>query len=558
MNSRLSRSSYIIGGGSHADNSSRYKSTSSSISAIGDKISSSALGNKTNYDVRKDPAISSILAEVNGTDYNSPLLLSSNTLSGKSKFTVDSILSPNDGTTSLPMTIGSYGTSGIMSTGDRQSRHKSLSATYRENVSSRQRSISPNINSFAQLRSQRTAAAVKAADEIAAKALRSSKPHPFTSDINNLDRPLSSASLLMRPNSASSLPNSSAILTKQVVPIINTPTGPHIPVLSSSLHNTSTLSTSNHNMLSKSTSKLNNYDNDDDLVERLRERLMQRDRLVTLENKLLGSSSTTNSLPGGNLFNSVGVSSLAEKDYNILNSSMSMTSGPLSISSDLKNNTATSATSIYSLAQNKILHSPTKNVHSGSRLLLSSLSNADKRSIATGTDTPTYHKTYGKFGRTTPPSPNRNPYNSSIEATNRNPYSASIEAINSREEVSLRHSPVKSKNELMAEASDGKIHYCEVHGTLVRSSSSTDLRESGSDVSTFLKSRARHQTLAYGVSASDLGIAKCISSKDSWTNYRGFSSDMSTKIIRDEVGCGKMIYLEAELQSHISDYMIYR
>ena len=546
MNSRLSRSSYIIGGGSHVDNSSRYKSTSSSISAIGDKISSSALGNKANYDVRKDPAISAILAEVNGTDYNSPLLLSSNTLSGKSKFTVDSILSPNDGTSSLPMTIGCYGTSGIMSTGDRQARHKSLSATYRENVSSRQRSISPNINSFAQLRTQRTAAAVKAADEVAAKALRSSKPHPFTSDISNLDRPLSSASLLMRPNSASSLPNSSAILTKQVVPIINTPTGPHIPVLSSSLHNTSTISTSNHNMLSKSTSKLNNYDNDDDLVERLRERLMQRDRLATLENKLLGSTSTTNSIPGGNLFNSVGVSSLAEKDYNILNSSMSMTSGPLSIASDLKNNTATSATSIYSSAQNRILHSPTKNVHSGSRLLLSSLSNAEKRSIATGTDTPTYHKTYEKFGRTTPPLPNRNPY------------SASIEAINSRDEVSLRHSPVKSKNELMEEASEGKIHYCEVHGTLVRSSSSTDLRESGSDVSTFLKSRARHQTLAYGVSASDLGIAKCISSKDSWTNYRGFSSDMSTKIIRDEVGCVKMFYLEAEMKPRILENIIYR
>ena len=163
------------------------------------------------------------------------------------------------------------------------------------------------------------------------------------------------------------------------------------------------------------------------------------------------------------------------------------------------------------------MQSPTKNIHSGSRLLLTSMSNADKRSIATGTDTPTYHKTYEKFGRTTPPM-HRKACNTSVDTTG------------SRDEIPIKHSPAKSKNELMQEASDGRIHYCEVHGTLVRSSSSTDLRDSGSDVTTFLKSRARHQTLAYGVSASDLGIAKCITNKDSWTNYRGFNSDMSTKV----------------------------
>ena len=240
MSSRISRSSYIIGGGSLADNSLRsYKSTSGSISGLGEKFSASVSGNKTGYDVRLDPAISSILAEVNGTDYSSPAITSSNALIGKSKLSIDKLLSPNDGTTTIPMmSIGAYGASGIMSTGDRQSRHKSLSATYRDNVSSRQRSISPGINTAAQLRSQRTAAAVKAADEVAAKALRSSKPHLTSDIINSLDRPLSSASLLMRPNSASSLPNSSSILNKQVVPIINTPTGPHIPDLSSSLHNT--------------------------------------------------------------------------------------------------------------------------------------------------------------------------------------------------------------------------------------------------------------------------------------------------------------------------------
>lgn len=544
MSSRISRSSYIIGGGSLADNSLRsYKSTSGSISGLGEKFSASVSGNKTGYDVRLDPAISSILAEVNGTDYSSPVITSSDALIGKSKLSIDKLLSPNDGTTTIPMSLGAYGTSGIMSTGGRQSRHKSLAATYPENVSSRQRSISPGINTAAQLRSQRTAAAVKAADEVAAKALRSSKPHLTSDIINSLDRPLSSASLLMRPNSASSLPNSSSILNKQVVPIINTPTGPHIPNLSSSLHNTSTLSTSNHGILSKSTSKLNHYDQDDDLVERLREKLRneeaqrkQRDRLVALENTLLGSSSSTNAIPGEkNMFNSVGVSSSMLKDYNVLDSSISTATGPLSITSDLKNSTATSAIGLYSSSvPNRLYNSPAKNVHSGSRLLLTSLSNEDKRSIATGTDTPTYHKTYEKFGRTTPPM-NRTP------PSNRKTYSASIDAINTREEIPpIRHSPVKSKNELMTEASDGQIHYCEVHGTLVRSSSSTDLRESGSDVSTFLKSRARHQTLAYGVSASDLGIAKqCLSNKDSWVNYRGFSSDMSTKIIRDEVGSGR-------------------
>ena len=67
-----------------------------------------------------------------------------------------------------------------------------------------------------------------------------------------------------------------------------------------------------------------------------------------------------------------------------------------------------------------------------------------------------------------------------------------------------------------------------------------------------------HSFTSYYQTKYSLGIAKCISSKDSWTNYRGFSSDMSTKIIRDEVGCGKMIYLEAELQICISDYIIYR
>ena len=537
MSSRISRSSYIIGGGSLADNSLRsYKSTSGSISGLGEKFSASVSGNKTGYDVRLDPAISSILAGVNGTDYSSPVITSSNEIIGKSKLSIDKLLSPNDGTTTIPMSIGAYGASGIMSTGDRQSRHKSLSATYRDNVSSRQRSISPGINTAAQLRSQRTAAAVKAADEVAAKALRSSKPHLTSEIINSLDRPLSSASLLMRPNSASSLPNSSSILNKQVVPIIHTPTGPHIPDLSSSLHNTSALKTSNHSILSKSTSKLNHYDQDDDLVERLRERLMQRDRLVSLENTLLGSSSSTTAIPGEkHLFNSAGVSSSMLKDYNILDSSITTATGPLSITSDLKNSTATSAIGLYSSSvPNRLYNSPAKNVHSGSRLLLTSLSNDDKRSIATGTDTPTYHKTYEKFGRTTPPL-NRTP------PSNRKTYSASIDAINTREEIPpMRHSPVKSKNELMTEASDGQIHYCEVHGTLVRSSSSTDLRESGSDVSTFLKSRARHQTLAYGVSASDLGIAKqCLSNKDSWVNYRGFSSDMSTKIIRDEVGSGR-------------------
>ena len=525
MSSRISRSSYIIGGSGFADGNSRYKSNPSSMSTIGVKNSASLSGSKTGYDVRLDPAISSILAEVNGSDFSSPVINSSNVLVGGSKLTIDKLHSPIDGTTGLPMTIGSYGTNGIISTNNRQSRHKSLTSTYQENISSRHRSISPGINTAAHLRSQRTAAAVKAADEVAAKALRSSKPHhPFTSDVvSSLDRPLSSASLLMRPNSASSLPNSSSLLTKQTVPIIHTPTGSHRQDLASSLHNPSAMLTSNHhNMLSKSTSRLNHYDNDDDLVERLRERLMQRDRLVTLENTLLG----TNTVTAGNAsFNSIGLTSGIEKDYNnILGTSTSIAPGPLLISSDLKNSTATSATGIYSSASNRLLHSPTKNVHSGSRLLLSSLSNADKRSIATGTDTPTYHKTYEKFGRTTPP-------------LNRKSYSTSIDTITARDEVPvpLKYSPVKSRNELMEEASEGKIHYCEVHGTLVRSSSSTDLRESGSDVSTFLKSRARHQTLAYGVSASDLGIAKCIGNKDSWTNYRGFSSDMSTKVIRDEV-----------------------
>ena len=271
------------------------------------------------------------------------------------------------------------------------------------------------------------------------------------------------------------------------------------------------------------------HDDDDDLVERLRERLMQRERLATIEQQLLGTSSASTIVGGTTSLNSVGLSSSLDKEYSKLGSTATITQGFVPLSSDLKLNTAASATGMFSSASSKLLQSPTKNVHSGSRLLLTSLSNDDKRSIATGTDTPTYHKTYEKFGRTTPP-------------MHRKTCNASVDTTGTREEVSIKHSPVKSRNELMHEASDGRIHYCEVHGTLVRSSSSTDLRESGSDVSNFLRSRARHQTLAYGVSASDLGIAKCISNKDAWSNYRGFNSDMSTKVIRDEV-CDEKVVL---------------
>ena len=79
----------------------------------------------------------------------------------------------------------------------------------------------------------------------------------------------------------------------------------------------------------------------------------------------------------------------------------------------------------------------------------------------------------------------------------RNACNTSVDTAGARDEIPIKHSAAKSKNELMQEESDGRIHNCEVHGTLVRSSSSTDLLESGSDVTTFLKSRARHQTLEY-------------------------------------------------------------
>lgn len=526
MSSRISRSSYIIGGsGGLADSGTRiYKENLNSITSGGIKRSTALCGSSIGYDVRLDPAVSSILAEVNGTDFNSTLLNSTNTLSGS--FKENTIFSPTSDVNTLTMsTLGNYGIgAGLTATNNRQSRHKSLTGTYRENFSSRNRSISPGINTAAQLRSQRTAAAVRAADEAAAKALGTSKAPTFASDImNSLDRPASSASLLMRPASASSLPTVPSVASKQVAPIINTPTGSHRHILRSGMNDPYGLSSSanNHDLISSSTSKIYPTDNDDGLVERLRERLMQRERLATIEHKLLGSSSSTNSIGGGtSSFNSIGLSSSLQKEYNKIGSLTTTMAGSVPLPSELNLNTATSGTGLFSSTSSKLLQSPTKHFHSGSRLLLSSMSNADKRSIATGTDTPTYHKTYDKFGRTTPPM-NRKSFNTS--------------EIGARDEVPIIHSPVKSKNELMEEASEGKIHYCEVHGTLVRSSSSTDLRESGSDVSTFLRSRARHRTLAYGVSAADLGIAKCIANEDSWTNYRGFNSDMSTKVLRDEV-----------------------
>jgi hypothetical protein len=311
-------------------------------------------------------------------------------------------------------------------------------------------------------------------------------------------------------------------MSKHSVPIINTPTGTHRQILRTNINVPSGISsTLNNHDISSSTSKIYQTDNDDGLIERLRERLMQRERLATLEQQLLGRSSSSNARVGGSSsFNSIGLTTSlmnTEKEYSKMGPSTTITTGTVNLNSDLKFNTATQGPGIFSTASSKLLQSPTKNVHSGSRLLLTSLSNDDKRSIATGTDTPTYHKTYEKFGRTTPPM-HRKACNTSVDITG------------ARDEIPIKHSPAKSKNELLQEASDGRIHYCEVHGTLVRSSSSTDLRESGSDVTTFLKSRARHQTLAYGVSASDLGIAKCITNKDSWTNYRGFTSDMSTKV----------------------------
>ena len=532
MSSRISRSSYILGGGTNslADSSSRiYKTSSSSTSSVGINNNPSSTVASSGYDVRLDPAISSILAGVNGVDFGSPVLNSSRLLGGSLKAT-NLIISPTEESDILQMSsLGNYGSSSTgLTASNRPSRQRSIQSAYRENLSSRNRSISPEINTLSQLRSQRTIAAVRAADHVAAKAIGGTKSSLLASDItNNIDRP-SSASLLMRPNSASSLPTiPSSIMKKQVIPMIHTPTGlSHRQGLrtSSALHDLASVSSlptnHHHEMLSNSTSKIYQNDNDDDgLIERLRERLMHREqseRLAKLEQQILGTSTNPVLATGPSSFKSI--ESSLEKDIGsyIGTKTGGIISSPIvSLTSDYKLNTAnTGSNGLFSSStSSKFIQSPTKTNHSGSRMLATSLTNAEKRSIATGTDTPTYHKTYEKFGRTTPPLLHRG-----------------------KEELALRQSPVKSKNELMQEASEGKIHYCEVHGTLVRSSSQTDLRESGSDVSNFLRSRARHQTLAYGVSPADLGFGRCTnSSKESWTNYRGFNSDMSTKVLREEV-----------------------
>ena len=528
MSSRISRSSYILGGGTNslADSSSRiYKTSSSSTSSVGINNNPSSTIASSGYDVRLDPAISSILAGVNGVDFGSPVLNSSRLLGGSLKAS-NLIISPTEESDILQMSsLGNYGSSSTgLTASNRPSRQRSITSAYRENLSSRNRSISPEINTLSQLRSQRTIAAVRAADHVAAKAIGATKSSLLASDItNNIDRP-SSASLLMRPNSASSLPTiPSSIKKKQVIPIIHTPTGLSQRQglrTSSALHDLA--SVSSHEMLSNSTSKIYQNDNDDDgLIERLRERLMQREqseRLAKLEQQILGTSTNPVLETGPSSFKSI--ESTLEKDIGsyIGTKTGGIISSPIvNLTSDYKLNTAnnTGSNGLFSSSttSTKFIQSPTKTIHSGSRILATSLTNAEKRSIATGTDTPTYHKTYEKFGRTTPPL-----------------------LLRGKEELSLKPSPVKSKNELMQEASEGKIHYCEVHGTLVRSSSQTDLRESGSDVSNFLRSRARHQTLAYGVSPADLGFGRCTNpTKESWTNYRGFNSDMSTKVLREEV-----------------------
>ena len=549
MSSRISRSSYILGGGTNslADSSSRiYKTSSSSTSSVGINNNPSATIASSGYDVRLDPAISSILAGVNGVDFGSPVLNSSRLLGGSLKAN-NLIISPTEESDILQMSsLGNYGGSTGLTASNRPSRQRSIQSAYRENLSSRNRSISPEINSLSHLRSQRTIAAVRAADHVAAKAIGGTKSSLLASDItNNIDRP-SSASLLMRPNSASSLPTiPSSIMKKQVIPMIHTPTGLSQRQglrTSSALHDlasVSSLPNHHHEMLSNSTSKIYQNDNDDDgLIERLRERLMHREqheRLAKLEQQILGTSTNPVLATGPSSFKSI--ESSLEKDIGsyIGTKTAGMISSPIvNLTSDYKLNTAnTGSNGLFSSSTtSKFIQSPTKTIHSGSRILASSLTNAEKRSIATGTDTPTYHKTYEKFGRTTPPLLHRG-----------------------KEELSLKQSPVKSKNELMQEASEGKIHYCEVHGTLVRSSSQTDLRESGSDVSNFLRSRARHQTLAYGVSPADLGFGRCNnSSKESWTNYRGFNSDMSTKVLREEV-CYyvKDVFVQSCLPKHDHD-----
>ena len=551
MSSRISRSSYILGGGTNslADSSSRiYKTSSSSTSSVGINNNPSSTIASSGYDVRLDPAISSILAGVNGVDFGSPVLNSSRLLGGSLKAT-NLIISPTEESDILQMSsLGNYGSSSTgLTASNRPSRQRSVQSAYRENLSSRNRSISPEINTLSQLRSQRTIAAVRAADHVAAKAIGGTKSSLLASDItNNIDRP-SSASLLMRPNSASSLPTiPSSIMKKQVIPMIHTPTGlSHRQGLrtSSALHDLASVSSlptnHHHEMLSNSTSKIYQNDNDDDgLIERLRERLMHREqseRLAKLEQQILGTSTNPVLATGPSSFKSI--ESSLEKDIGsyIGTKTGGIISSPIvSLTSDYKLNTAnTGSNGLFSSStSSKFIQSPTKTNHSGSRMLATSLTNAEKRSIATGTDTPTYHKTYEKFGRTTPPLLHRG-----------------------KEELALRQSPVKSKNELMQEASEGKIHYCEVHGTLVRSSSQTDLRESGSDVSNFLRSRARHQTLAYGVSPADLGFGRCTnSSKESWTNYRGFNSDMSTKVLREEVGSYvKDVFAQTCLLKHDHD-----
>ena len=530
MCSRVSRSGYISGSSSSiSDSGARIYQTSSNLIASGTPKKSALIGGSSfNYDVRLDPAISSILAGVNGVDLDTPILNSSgSTLSAN--LGAKAFLSPiGDSATAVPMTtLASYSSvGGLTAIGSRQSRHRSLTDTYHGNVSSRNRSISPVIPTVSQLRSQRTAAAVRAADQVAAKALGATPTTTLTSDIaGSLDRPSSSTSLLMRPASAASLPASIGVSRQG---ILHTPTNLHRQIPTASLNHMSGVSSTlnHHDVNSTADSKFLQHNDDDDLVKRLRERVTQRERLASLEQQLLGLPSSKLTVGGASSLNMVGLPSSLDKDYTKLNSTSAITTSTFPFTSDLKFNTASPANSGLFCSTSSKLQSPTKGIHSGSRLLGTSLSNAEKRSIATGTDTPTYHKTYEKFGRTTPP-PHHKTFNASIDTTA------------AREEVPFRQaSPVRSKNELMQEASNGKIHYCEVHGTLVRSSSSTDLRESDSDVSTFLKRRARHQTLAYGVSASDLGVAKCIS--NNWANYRGFNSDMSIKIAGADVSCGSI------------------
>ena len=79
MCSRVSRSGYISGSSSSiSDSGARIYQTSSNLIASGTPKKSALIGGSSfNYDVRLDPAISSILAGVNGVDLGTPILNSS-------------------------------------------------------------------------------------------------------------------------------------------------------------------------------------------------------------------------------------------------------------------------------------------------------------------------------------------------------------------------------------------------------------------------------------------------------------------------------------------------